>query len=178
MRKQQTDRLYWDLAAFFNRYDNLIGLYPAFPPPQIVSNIGKADSYGYELVVTYEVNPNWRLRGAYSFLVEVVDYGPDGLPFGVLPGSSPRNQCFLHSSWNLSEQTTFDMILRCVDSLPIGVPRYFVMDARLAWEPRRGLEFAVVGQNLLENHHLEFADAFTTVTEVPPGVYGMVTWRR
>jgi iron complex outermembrane receptor protein len=71
------------------------------------------------------------------------------------------------------------MIWRYVDNLAIGVPHYLVMDVRLAWEPREGLEFAVVGQNLLDNHHLEFLDvlALTPSTEVPSGVYGMVTWR-
>ncbi|MBN1589884.1 MAG: TonB-dependent receptor [Pirellulales bacterium] len=178
IRRQPTDRLYWDLAVFFNRYDNLIGLYPAWPPPQIVANNGVGDSYGYELVVTYEVNPDWRLRGSYSFLIEDITYGLNGLPYGVLPGSSPRNQWFLHSAWDLSHRTTLDMIWRYVDNLAVGVPHYLTMDVRLAWEPRDGLEFALVGQNLLDNHHLEFADSFTTVTEVPSGVYGMVSWRR
>lgn len=178
IRRQPTDKLYWDLAVFFNRYDNLIGLYPALPPPEIVSNIGIGDCYGYELVVTYDVNPHWRLRGAYSFLVEDVDYGPNALPFYVLPGSNSRNQCFLHSAWDLSHRTTLDMIWRYVDSLAVGVPQYLVMDVRLAWEPSNNLEFALVGQNLLDNHHLEFTDVFSTVTEVPSGFYGMVSWKR
>jgi len=68
------------------------------------------------------------------------------------------------------------MIFRYVDRLAIGVPRYFVMDVRLGWEPRENLELAVVGQNLLDDHHIEFIDSFGS-TEVPSGVYGMITWR-
>jgi iron complex outermembrane receptor protein len=177
IRRQPTDKLYWDLAAFFNRYDNLIGVSPLTPPLEIVSNAGHGDTYGYELVVTYEVNPAWRLRGSYSFLVEDITYDPNSGPYSVELGSSPRNQCFFHSAWDLSHDTTLDMIWRYVDRLPAGVPHYLVMDVRLAWQPRDGLEIAVVGQNLLENHHLEFVDTFSSVTEVPSGVYGMVTWR-
>ncbi|HLA85738.1 MAG TPA: TonB-dependent receptor [Thermoguttaceae bacterium] len=176
MRRQPSDRLYWDLAVFYNRYDNLIGTYPVFPPPSSTANIGYGGTYGYELLVTYEMNPNWRLRGAYSFLVEDISYGASGGPFYVNPDSNPRNQSFLHSTWNLSQTVTFDMILRYVDRLATGVPRYLVMDVRLGWEPRKNLELAVVGQNLLDDHHPEFNDFFG-VTEVPAGVYGMVSWR-
>ncbi|NLE38580.1 MAG: TonB-dependent receptor, partial [Pirellulaceae bacterium] len=176
IRRQPTDKLYWDLAVFYNHYNKLIGSYPVTEFESVAANIGTGDSYGYELVVTYEVNPDWRLSTGYSFLVENVAYGPVGTAFNAGPGYNPRNQCYLHSAWNLSRTTHLDMIWRYVDTLAVGVPHYLVMDVRLAWEPRRGLEFAVVGQNLLEKHHLEFFD-FSGSTEVPAGVYGMVTWR-
>jgi iron complex outermembrane receptor protein len=54
------------------------------------------------------------------------------------------------------------------------------MDARLAWRARKNLEVAVVGQNLLQTHHLEFNQFLgqpSEVTEVPRGVYGTLTWR-
>ncbi|MBN1591275.1 MAG: TonB-dependent receptor, partial [Pirellulales bacterium] len=179
IRRQPNDRLYWDQTVFFNRYDNLIGLQPLFPSPGLVLNVGKGDTYGYELVVTYEMNPSWRLRGSYSFLVEDIDYEADSGPYLSNPGASPRNQCFLHSAWDLTETTTLDMILRYVDNLAIGVPHYLVMDVRWAWEPRDGLEFALVGQNLFDDHHPEFVDpSLSSATEVPSGFYGMVTWKR
>ena len=177
IRRQPTDRFYWDLAVFFNRYDNLIGATPILPP-SVTTNNGYGDTYGYELVATYEVNPNWRLRGCYSFLVQDVTYGQNGVEFNVFEGFNPRNQCFIHSAWNLSRTTTLDMIWRYVDRLPAGVPRYFVMDVRMAWQPDEHMEVAVVGQNLLENHHLEFNDYRFFPTQVQSGVYGMVTWRR
>jgi len=177
IRRQPTDRLYWDLAAFFNRYDNLIGVTPLFPIlPEIVSNVGYGDTYGYELAVTYEMNPNWRLRGIYTFLVEDITYPPGTAVYITPLGTSPRNQFSLQSGWDLSPTTKLDMIWRYCDRLPVGVPHYFVMDVRLAWQPSDSLEVAVVGQNLLDNHHPEFYD-FSGVTEVPSGVYGMLTWR-
>jgi iron complex outermembrane receptor protein len=55
------------------------------------------------------------------------------------------------------------------------------MDLRLAWRPRKHLELAVVGQNLLQAYHYEFGPTTETLgneaTEVPRGVYGTVTWR-
>ena len=63
----------------------------------------------------------------------------------------------------------------------LNVPSYLSMDLRLAWRPRRHLELAVVGQNLLETYHYEFGrtieNLYGEVTEVPRGVYGTVAWR-
>ena len=49
----------------------------------------------------------------------------------------------------------------------------------LAWSPRKDLEFAIVGQNLLDDRHPEFAPTFigTQQTEVERSVYGTVVWR-
>ncbi|MGZ5569204.1 MAG: hypothetical protein ACXWKG_19510, partial [Limisphaerales bacterium] len=60
-----------------------------------------------------------------------------------------------------------------------SVASYAELDARLAWHPRTNLEFAVVGQNLLHEHHREFAPTFIASqnTEVERGVYGKVTFR-
>ncbi len=70
------------------------------------------------------------------------------------------------------------MIGRYVDELPtLNVPSYIEMDLRLDWRPSRHYEFAIVGQNLLNNHHLEFATGAPNV-EVQRGVYGQLTWRR
>jgi iron complex outermembrane receptor protein len=87
--------------------------------------------------------------------------------------------------WNIQ----FDSTLRYVDVLPTvfdrtgrvvspKIPSYVTLDLRLAWSPRKDLEFAVVGRNLLDNHHPEFAPTFigTPTTEVERSVYGMVVW--
>jgi len=151
-------------------------VFPPFPP-YVGTNVGSGDTYGYELVMTYEMTDAWRLRGSYTFLVEDLEYGQFGWPYPGVPGANPRNQFFIHSAWDLSERTHLDMILRYVDNLAIGVPHYCVMDVRLAHEFQNGLEVAIVGQNLFDNHHLEFVDLLNLSTEVPQGVYGMVTWR-
>ena len=69
---------------------------------------------------------------------------------------------------------------RYVDELPaIGVPAYFSLDARIAWAPTKHWEFSLVGQNLLDNQHPEFAPSIipSPRTEVQRGVYGKVTFR-
>ena len=100
----------------------------------------------------------------------------------MLQGDDPHNQVYLRSAWDLREDLEFDLMARYVDSLAgLDVPSYITMDLRLAWRPRKHLELAVVGQNLLQAHHREFPETVmsspTLSTEVPRGVYGTVTWR-
>lgn len=185
IRRQPTEKLYWDLAAFFCRYDNLMDITPngmVMPPPAIyvdylTVNQAIADTYGFELASTYEISPNWSMRGSYSFFVEHIEIPPGDQTMVTNPGLTPRNQIYFHSGWNLNCCTTFDVSVRYVDSLMTGIPRYLVADLRLAREFGNGLEVALVGQNLLDNSHPEFnASGMASATEVKSGFYGMVSY--
>ena len=70
--------------------------------------------------------------------------------------------------------------MRYVDNVPTqSISSYVSLDARISWRPRNNLEFALVGQNLLDPQRLEFnQDTFLDVrsTEVERSVYGKVTW--
>lgn len=188
-RAQPRDEFSWDLAVFYNDYNNLIGLRPGpvgFRPgiplpvlPLTVVNAVDAQTYGYEFRATYQVRRNWHLHGSYSFLRMFLQGAPDAQNPSGVAGQSPRNQVYLRSWWDLGANWEFDLIGRYVDSLPdLNVPSYIQMDARLGWRPRHNLELAIVGLNLLDSHHLEFRDPLLgfVATEVERSVYGMVTW--
>jgi iron complex outermembrane receptor protein len=191
IRVQPTDKLFWDLAVFFNDYDNVrsvdVAAFPIPSPggffviPGEFGNSHRFQSYGFEVASTYNVNACWRLYGAYSFLVQTDTIGGDM--------ASPRNQIYLQSSWDLTPDVHCDVMWRYVDSLEgfqfndtllPGVSSYNAMDVRLAWDVRPGLELAVVGRNLLDLAHPEAAPDFflgNAGTEVQSEVYGTVTWR-
>ena len=174
-RRQASEKMFWELATFFNRYDNLLG--SKRPPYLPYENVGKGDTYGFEYNATYEVNPHWHLTGSYTFLIEFVEY-PAGYAPAIPAGSTPRNKFYIQSGWDFEDNVSLDVMFRYVDSLPIGVENYFASDVRLAWRPRKNLEFSVVGQNLLAGRHYEFTfSQLAYPTEVEPGVYGMVSWR-
>jgi len=192
MRSAPTEHTYWDLAAFYNRYHDLASLRagaPGFDPdagalalPLTFFNGLNATGYGFEMAYTWEANPMWTLRGDYSFLR--LDLDADAGVFGSgtsAEGESPRNQFTIHSSWDLGCNCEFDLIGRYVDVLPaIDIPSYYEMDARLAWRSNWGCEFALVGRNLLDGSHPEFASDTLTgavATEVPRELYGSMTWR-
>jgi len=188
VRVQPTDRFFWDLAVFFNQYENLRSF--EFPPvpapgpggslvlPGTIDSNNRAQTYGFEIAGAYDVTDCWRLYAAYNFLV-VSPSTNSGSEMG-----DPRNQIYLQSSWDIRCDLHFDVAWRYVDSTPGAgqprVPSYNAMDLRLAWDARPGLELAVVGRHLLDSSHLEApADVFlgTVSTEVEAEVYGTVTWR-
>jgi iron complex outermembrane receptor protein len=53
------------------------------------------------------------------------------------------------------------------------------VDIRLSWQPRSNIELSLVGQNLVEPRHLEFAptQVITPQREVERSFYGQITWR-
>lgn len=184
-REQMTDRFSWDIATFYNSYDKLRTLdFKSFDvgPPAFFhyqfGNDASAQSYGVELATTYTVSDSWKLNMQYTYLqMHVYD---DVFLQG--DGNSPCNQVYLRSSWNLTENVDFDVMGRYVDRLVgLSVPSYMEMDMRLAWRPRKHLELAVVGQNLLNTYHYEFGRTTETINaivdETPRGVYGTLTWR-
>ncbi|MDA1273009.1 MAG: hypothetical protein O2960_03005 [Verrucomicrobia bacterium] len=70
--------------------------------------------------------------------------------------------------------------VRFVDQLQaLRIPRYFEMDARLAWKPTRNIEIAVIGRDLLDAHHPEAVPSGIIASdgEVDRAVYGKLTWR-
>jgi iron complex outermembrane recepter protein len=174
-RRQATDKYFWELAAFFNRYNNLIA--ETLIPIGGGVNVGKADTYGFEYNATYQASPTWRLTGSYTFLIEYLEM-PAPYTYSLPAGNNPRNMFYLQSGWDMGHDVTLDVMFRYVDSLAVGVDKYFVGDVRLAWRPTRRLELSVVGQNLFDGPHYEAVSVQgISATQVEPSVYGMVSWR-
>ncbi len=199
-RAQPNDEFSFDTAVFYNVYNNLIvakgiGVVPGSPTiaQAMRTNGASADTYGAELSATWKLSESWRLQGCYSFLQMQLHADPS-LPKSSKinaerpEGQSPQHQVFLQSSWDLNSEWQFDLLARYVDSLskfpsavPNTVPSYISMDARLGWRPNKNWEMSLVGQNLLDSHHLEFSGnqfLAAPLVEIQRGVYAQVVWRR
>jgi len=185
-RAQPTDDFWWDFTAFYNDYNNVMYFDTEDPyvdpttgaifVPSTPDTVIWGDTYGFELASTYQINPCWELRSTYSYLVMNLR----GEGSNILEGRNPRNQFNLQSHWNLGKSLELDMVWRYVDNLSwVRAPDYLVMDVRLAWEARKGMELSLVGRNLLDAKHLEYAPQGTIYpSEVQWGMYGMITFRR
>ena len=59
------------------------------------------------------------------------------------------------------------------------ISAYATIDVRIAWRPQPNLELSLVGLNLIEPAHQEFAatQVSTRQREVQRSVYGKITWR-
>jgi iron complex outermembrane receptor protein len=101
--------------------------------------------------------------------------------------ADPQQQFALRSSMDLPRNVAFDAALRWVDTLHINngptngpvvgtVPSYFELDTRLAWHATQRLEFSLVGQNLLHDHHPEYGFPSPAREEIERSVFGRITW--
>jgi iron complex outermembrane receptor protein len=185
-RIQPIEQVKLDLTTFYNVYDDLRSLEPLFPGPVSPSRVRNklfGETYGVEATGTAQVTGRWRVQASYSNLESEFHRersSRDTTTEKTLEDSSPQNQFFLRSLFDVGWNIQFDSTLRYVDSLPAPrIPSYVTMDVRVAWKPRKDLELSIVGQNLFDDRHPEFAPTFvgTQKTEVQRSVYGMVVWR-
>ena len=117
----------------------------------------------------WRLDTDWRIAATYSYArLKVSDDALDIVE--DLEGSLPRHIFSLRSSHDLSDRFKLDFWLRRVgkrDTTHVPerrIPAYTTLDMRLAWTPRKDLEVSLVGQNLLDEAHQEFAsDIFMTV---------------
>lgn len=192
-RLKVNERLSFDLAVFFNDYDQLRSISATDPalnlntaPAEMTftaANQLKGQTYGGEISTNLRVTDWWRLRADYSLLqmqLHLAGSSPEPYTDRAIEHSSPQNQFALRSWMDLPHGFECDAALRYVDALPaLKVPAYFAVDVRLGWRPSKNVEISVVGQGLLDRHHREFAPSFLSsqYTEVETSVYGKVTLR-
>ena len=95
---------------------------------------------------------------------------------GKLSGDDPHSRYSLRSAMDLPGGFELDGWLRYVGELPSPrVAAYTELDVHLGWHWGERLKLALVGQNLLHAHHVEFAPS-PFVEAVQRSVYGKVTW--
>jgi iron complex outermembrane receptor protein len=161
-----------DLTAFENRYRNLRSgavssqtvVFSPVPYVSVVSDIDNridADTRGVEGSVEWKPLRQWRLATSLSLFRVEVGSSSDALSADTYRGSGPRRQLSLRSSYDVTPRLSMDVWYRNVSGLTSGsIPSYDTVDVRLAWQYSRRLELSLVGQNLLDDRHPEFATDF------------------
>lgn len=190
-RGQMSQKLSFDVATFYNIYDNLVSKYPkTVTSPGLIRNLSvmsnglEGTSYGAELYANWKVTDNWRLQPGYTWLTvdnRTQSYSNDTAQVLKDEGSNPQNQYSIRSQLNLPHHLEFDTSVYYVDNLrapTVTVPNYTRVDLRLGWKPFKALELSVAGQNLLDNSHPEFVASGMVASQIPRSVYGkaVVTW--
>jgi iron complex outermembrane recepter protein len=182
-RNEPTAQVGFDLALFYNQYDDLIAIVPgpvAFEPqpaPHLVlpvesRNVPGGGSYGAELAVSWQATRRWRLAGDYAWHRLSFD-------FPQLEFEHPENQARLRSYLTLPGGWELNGALAYTDRLRTQrVDSYLRGDLGLLWH-RDDLEIGLWGQNLLAPRHAEFEN-FTSGFrgEVPRSWVLRFTWKR
>jgi len=186
------------LSTFYNDYQHLRSTTQTpttatyvFPYPVFFQNNLQGDTYGLELSASYQALDWWQLHLGYDLLRESIRVTPGQVDAtgATNETADPKHQLRLRSSMDLPRQLSLDAALRWVDAFHINngptggpvvgiVPSYFELDSRLAWHVSRQLELAVVGSNLLHNHHVEYGYPSPTREEIERSVFGKLIWSR
>jgi len=170
-RIQPHKRLFFDVAAFANFYDDLQSFEfeaPFFNPspgftevPIVTRNRLSGETYGVELAATWDAADWWRLNSSFSWLEMNLKADPSSTDISVmaLEDVDPEFQWSLRSHMDLPSNWEFDQTLYYVDALKSQQVRsYFRLDLRVGWRPTKNIEVSVVGQNLLDDQHQEWGN--------------------
>jgi iron complex outermembrane recepter protein len=181
-RTHPHERLSLSASAFSTDYTDLRSLEQVNPPtpfPIIIGNGLKGASYGVELTADYQISSWWRVRGGLTEMR--LHIRPQVTSTDRTNGSGeshdPNRHFVLRSSLEPVSHLQIDSIFRYVSEITNQrLPGYADLDLRLAWQPKRPVEFSITGQNLLHDRHAEFGSPATRHL-IGRGVYGKVVWR-
>jgi iron complex outermembrane receptor protein len=189
-----------DLALFYNDYDHLQtteagALFLEASPlpvhlvePLVNENLMYGQAYGVELSANWKVTSRWTLSPGYAFeQVHMHTYaGSRDLTTAIaLENGSPDNSAQLRSHVDMGRAFGWNTSVYFVERLSnqgvfatSAVPSYTRLDTGVNWKIRDGLLFSVVGQNLLQDHHVEFLGTFGSVqsSELKRSAYVKFVW--
>jgi iron complex outermembrane receptor protein len=189
------DRLSIDIAAYYNDYSNQETAEPAAPffeptplPAHFVfpteyENLMHGETHGLEIAANWKITDRWIIRPGYDFERIHMHTSPSSQDTQTAletEGSSPDVQAQLRSHVDLSGTLKWDTSVYFIDRLTAqDVPSYTRLDSGLTWRWKEGISLSLVGQNLLRDHHLEFADfsGATRSTLVKRSAYAKIAWR-
>jgi iron complex outermembrane receptor protein len=178
----------FDISTFVNQYDNLRTFDTGTPfstssdtaLPLIIHNYGKAESYGAEFSSKWDATEKWQLSGGYTFLIMTthINSGSTDTTLAIDEKKSPEHQFNIRSHYNLPYDVALDNTLYYVGALDtINVSSYVRFDTGITYKPIKGLELSLVGQNLFDDAHKEFAAIPVLPTvDIGRSVYGKVSW--
>lgn len=171
-RVHPSTQLSLSLAAFYNVYKDLYSV-EALPGTFTyqIQNGTQGKSRGVEFSGTYQLIPNWRLRGGYTHFHKDLENKPGRVYDYSDLGYDAENLLLLHSMLDLPGNFQFDLTVRYLDRLKKPkIPDYFTFDSRIAWTYHH-LEISVVGQNLWEARHREIS------FQIPRTIYAKLACR-
>lgn len=178
-RGQAGAALSYSVTAYRHYYKGLRAGIPGRLPATVENQVeGPAD--GLEAWGQWQATPDWRLFAGYAHTRKRLRFTSgafDAVSIANL-GNDPRHQWQLRSSLNLGPRTEFDLALRRVGELSgPRVPAYTLVDARLALQVTPSLRLALLGQNLLDKRHIEFAESSSVGSQLGRRWYLQATWQ-
>jgi iron complex outermembrane receptor protein len=194
-RRLLWSRVYFSVTGFYNHYhdlfsEDIVGAPYLETTPAPVHYLLPAEfgngllgtTKGLEFAPEWNPTSFWQLRASYSYLQMNLTRSPNSLDVGtasIIEGSSPHHEASVQSGFDLTKSLNLDLTYRYVSALRAQMVKpYSTGDVRFGWKLRPSLEFSVVGRNLFQPYHFEFASDPGPIVGIRRSVYAEVTWRR
>jgi len=190
-RVKPTQDISFDITAYLHKYDKLIDLVGGTPfletspgapnliTPFINDNAVKGEIVGVEVSAEWNPMEHWLLSGSFTY--SVIDLRPTtDLPtLAILAAEDEPNMLFnVRSYLELPYDLEFDTLVYFQSEYPgNNLDSFTRVDLRLGWKPTRKLELSLVGQNLQDAQHPEFANRKEFRTETERSFYAKATFR-
>lgn len=192
-RWQPHSQVSFDIALFYNHYDDLInavqqspefvaGEVPFVRVPMLDGNVTEADTFGGEAVLDFLPVRNWHVQFGYSYVNIAASSETDAFSATTeeTEDRTPENQLLVRSLLKLPHGWELDAHYRFVDTVAsFDIPSYHELNLRLGWEVSESLEFSLMGRNLLDQNHPEyFVDIIRAEpAEIGRSFFGKIIWR-
>ncbi|MGA6953498.1 MAG: TonB-dependent receptor [Candidatus Acidiferrales bacterium] len=194
-RTQIFSGLSLDLAAYYNSYSQVQTAEPepSFientpPPTHIVMpieyfNLMRGETHGVEIFGTWKVTSRWTLTPACALEeihMHLDSTSQDTSTVAGVQGSTPRQWARVDSHLRLEHRLSWDASANFVGRLSNpNVASYTRVDTQLTWSLKEHLSASLVGQNLLQNQHIEFVSEQGTgdTNYVKRSAFAKLTWR-
>jgi iron complex outermembrane receptor protein len=183
-----------DVSAFYNRYSGLVSVEPqaetieTVPAPMHIlvptsfGNLIYGETHGIEPFASWKVTNWWTLSPGYTYFATHLHTAASSLDTTTVPGTDggqPDHQAQMRSSVALPWRLQFNSSAYFVNRLPAqAVPSYTRLDAGVTWKAGERISIDVVGQNLLQDHHLEYSgpDLSVQSTLMRRNAYAKLVW--
>jgi iron complex outermembrane receptor protein len=175
-RTQPNKKMFFDLSFYANHYKDLV-VYNTRDTIDVNGfsvrtfpfvNGMEGVVHGVELSGDVILQEWWKVKAYYALSKMSLGTNPNLPNLGVerlLEGGAPVQSAYLRSSFDLPYAIEFDSTLRYTDSYNHGaVPSLTELDLNVS-KLIKGWQVALVGQNLLRNHHKESNTSLATQVE-------------
>jgi len=155
---------------------------PLLIQPVFRSYFSNARTTGVEFAADMAITATLRAQGSYTVLDTQARHYVDPVSDAAgaaLETAAPHHCASLHALWSPGGGHELDLMLRRIGAVRGGVPAYTSVDVRYGWHLGRAFDLAVVGQNLFDNRHLEYASDFfvSQLSYQPRRAYIQGLWR-
>jgi iron complex outermembrane receptor protein len=175
------DALSLDATLFHHSFDDLRSQeLPPSGPPVVVGNTLNGRSHGLELGLNVHPVRWWRTHVGYTHLDTSItrDLNSRDVSGGASEANDPHHLFGVRTSVDLPHRIELDANLRSIGAIAVTpVPAYTELNGRIGWRATPRVELAVIGQDLLHDHHPEFGPPLPRREEFQRGVRAAVTLR-